>query len=46
MTLLRALADIDVPGAEPSDLATVCCWSCRDVLVRSKCIWFGPAFWS
>src|SRR5680860_495543 len=25
----------------PSDLATVCCWSSRDVLVRSKCIWFG-----
>ena len=28
----------------PSDLATVCCWSSRDVLVRSKCIWFGPVF--
>lgn len=26
-----------------SDLATVCCWFSRDVLVRSKCIWFWPA---
>jgi hypothetical protein len=25
------------PSPSPSDLATVCCWSSRDVLVRSKC---------
>jgi hypothetical protein len=30
----------------PSDLATVCCWSSGDVLVRSKCIRFWPAFFS
>src|SRR3712207_8570905 len=29
-----------------SALATVCCWSSRDVLVRSKCIRFWPAFCS
>ena len=27
-----------------SALATVCCWSSSDVLVRSKCIRFWPAF--
>jgi len=46
MTFLRALTDIDVRAPSPSDLATVCCWSSREVLVRSKCIWFWPDFCS
>jgi hypothetical protein len=32
--LLRALPDVEVAGAEPSAVATVCCWSARLALVR------------